>query len=118
MLAIWNGLRLIQAFFFWNALKGYDASPLYISISGGAWFIIGMVLTWSLWQGKAWGRMAAIGAAAGYTSWYWFDRLVMQEPHANKMFVLTANVFFLLIIPLILFSNRTRRYFKKEPYEH
>jgi hypothetical protein len=117
-LAIWNGLRLGEAIFYWNIYKAYNTYPLYISISGGIWFIIGLFLAWSLWQGRRWGRVAVICASAGYVAWYWFDRLVLQEPHANWPFVLVANIIILFLISSILFSRRTRRYYTKDGYGH
>jgi hypothetical protein len=117
-LAVWNGLRLGEAIFFWNTIEAYGTYPLYMSISGGIWLVIGLFLTWSLWQGRGWGRVAAILVSAGYTAWYWFDRLVLQEPHANWPFVLIANIIFLLLIFFILFSRGIRRYFQKDNHGH
>ena len=116
-LAAWNGLRLGAAIFFWNALEEYDAHPLYISMSGGVWLTIGLFLVWILWNGKAWGRMATIGIAAGYTSWYWLDRMILQKPLANWPFTLTANLILMILILLILFTRKTERYFQRDAYE-
>jgi hypothetical protein len=115
-LAIWNGLRLGEAIFFWRTLEAYDTSPLYISLNGGIWFIIGLLITFSLWQGRGWGRVAVICTSIGYTAWYWFDRLVLQEPRANWPFVLVVNIIFLLLIFFIIFSRGTRSYYKKDFY--
>jgi hypothetical protein len=114
---VWNGLRLGETIFFWRTLEKYGAHPLYIAISGGLWIIIGLLLAWGLWLGKAWGWAAAIGGTVGYTAWYWFDRLVMQKPPANWPFVLGSNIIFLLTILTILFSRKTRRFFKRDAYE-
>ena len=117
-LTIWNGLRLGKVILFWKTLEDYGVSPLYISLSGVLWLIIGLLLIWGLWQGKAWGRITVICGSAGYSSWYWFDRLVLQEPHSNWPFVLIINIFILLLILFILFSRKTRRFFiKRENYE-
>jgi len=115
--ASWNGLRLGEAIFFWKTLAEYGAHPLYIAMSGGVWFIAGLLLAWGLWRGKAWAWLAAIGGAAGYGRWYWFDRLVLQKPHANWPFVLGASVIFLLFILIILFSRNTRRFFQRDAHE-
>jgi len=115
--ASWNGLRLGETIFFWKTLETYGATPLYIAISGGVWLISGLLLAWSLWLGKAWGWATALGGTVGYTTWYWFDRLIMQKPHANWLFVLLANLVFLLITLLILMSHKTRRFFKRDVYE-
>jgi len=113
-LVSWNGLRLGSAIFFWKTLAEYGAHPLYIAISGGAWLIVGLLLVWGLWWGKTWGWIAAIGSTAGYIAWYWLDRLVLQKPHANWPFALTATVITLLIIFPILFLYRTRLFFQRD----
>jgi len=117
MLAAWNGLRLGETIFFWKTLETYGAYPLYIAISGGVWLITGLVLVAGLWLGETWGWAATLGGTIAYTAWYWFDRLIMQKPHANWPFVLIANIVFLLIIFLILFSRGTRRFFKRDANE-
>jgi hypothetical protein len=115
--AVWNGLRLVEAIFFWRTLEEYSVSPLYISLSGVLWLIVGFTLVWGLWKGKTWGRLAVIFGTAAYTSWYWFDRLVLQESHANWPFVLIANLILLLIIFYILYSQKIRRFYQRDLYE-
>jgi hypothetical protein len=46
VIALWNGLRLGQAIFFWKTLQEYGASPWYIVISGGFWLLGGLALAW------------------------------------------------------------------------
>ena len=117
LLAAWNGLRLGETIFFWKTLKTYGAHPLYIAISGGVWFIAGLLLFWGLWFGKPWGWASALGGTVGYFAWYWFDRLVLEQPRVNWPFVLVADIVFLLFIFAILFSRRTRLFFKRDAYE-
>jgi len=116
-LAVWNGLRLGETIFFWKTLEKYGSHPLYIAISGAVWLIIGLLVAVGLWLGKAWAWAATLGGTAGYTAWYWFDRLVLQKPRANWPFVLIVNIVFLLIIFTILFSRQTRSFFKRDAYE-
>ena len=111
-----NGLRLCESVFFWKTLKEYGVYPLFISISGGVWLIIGLFLVWGLWGGKVWGRIAAICGTAGYTTWYWLDRLLIQKPHTNLLFTLITSIILLFILLSILFSQRTKRFFQREPY--
>ncbi len=116
-LAFWNGLRLGEVIFYWKTLLEYGTYPLYIAISGGAWLFIGLLLFWCIWQGKSWGRMAVLCGTIGYTSWYWLDRLILQSPHANWPFALTTNTILLFIIFIILYSQKTKRYFKRDVHE-
>ncbi len=115
--AAWNGLRLGETLFFWKTLGEYDAHPLYITITGGVWLIIGLFIVLGLWQGQAWVRVAALIVSIGYSAWYWSDRLILQEPHANWPFVLVGNIIFLLFVSFILFSQKTRRYLKRDDHE-
>lgn len=111
-----NGLRLGEAIYFWKTLEEYRLSPLYISLSGGLWLIIGLTLFWGLWQGKAWARIAVTCGTIFYAFWYWFDRLVLEEPHANWPFVLIANIILFLFFFSILFSQKSI-FYKREVHE-
>jgi hypothetical protein len=112
--AICNGLRISETIFFWKTLAEYGVHPLYIAISGGVWLLADLFLLWSLWQGKTWSQFAVFSSAAGYAAWYWFDRLVLQKPHANWPFALVATVVSLLIILHILFLRSTRLFFQRD----
>ncbi len=112
-----NGLRLGEAIYFWKTLEEYRASPLYISLSGGLWLIIGLTLAWGLWQGKPWARIAGTCGIILYTFWYWFDRLVLEVPHANWPFVLIANIILLLILFILLFSQKSSLFYKRDVHE-
>jgi hypothetical protein len=117
MLVGWNSLRLGEAIFFWKSLEEYGANPLYISVSGGLWLITGFIVFLGLWLGKRWGWMATIIVTAAYTSWYWLDRLFLQERHSNWCFTLITNIILLAIIYFILFLRNTKRYFIRAMYE-
>jgi hypothetical protein len=113
VLALWNGLRLVQAIIFWSILKKYQAAPglLYIAISGGFWLLAALFIFKGIWQGKTWAWAGTFGFVVGYGSWYWFDRLVLEEPHANWPFVMAFTVLLAGILAFILFSPKTRTYF-------
>jgi len=115
--AIWNGLRLGETIFFWKTLEHYGAHPLYIAISGGAWMIACFLLVRGLWLGKAWGWAAALVGSVGYSIWYWFDRFLLQKPHANWPFIMIIDFVFLLLIQSILLSRKTRCFFQRDTYE-
>ncbi|MDO9349265.1 MAG: hypothetical protein Q7T47_08255 [Anaerolineales bacterium] len=106
----WNGFRLGAAIASWQVLIEYGAKPLYIAISGSTWALAGITLFVGLWWGKVWARKAAFLAAAGYAAWYWFDRLVLQTPHANWPFALAVTVA-LLSFTIITLSLRGSKFF-------
>jgi hypothetical protein len=110
-IAVWNGLRLSEAVFFWRVLEGYHASPLYIAISGGFWLVSALTLAFGIWQGKPWAWAGTICSMTGYGIWYWFDRFFLQAPHSNWPFALA---FFILLVgtsATIIFRKKTREYF-------
>jgi hypothetical protein len=113
----WNGLRLFEAIYFWNALEEYGTSSLYVVVSGGFWLFSGLFIVWGIWQRKAWGRSAAILGIVVYSAWYWVDRLVVQKPHANWPFTLIVNLIFLILILVILNTRKIRHSFQRDGYE-
>lgn len=115
--AVWNGLRMSEAILFWNSLVEYGAHPLYISMSGGIWFLIGLILVWSLWKGRKWGWMASLATVVSYSTWYWLDRIILQKPHANWLFALIVNIILFLTIIFLMISRKMRAYFQEESYE-
>jgi hypothetical protein len=115
--AIWNGARMAETITLWETLKSYDANPLYIAVSGGIWLITGFLIGLGLWRGKIWAWTAAFWSATGYSTWYWVDRLVFQEPRANWPFALGITVLSFLFFIFILITLPTRIFFQKTAYE-
>jgi hypothetical protein len=102
ILSAWNGLRLWTALAWRDVLTGFHASepPILIAISGGVWMLAGLILVWSIWQEKSWGSNLLILVAAGYSIWYWIERLVWKNPHPNWLFAVIVNlagIIFILI---------------------
>jgi len=119
LVALWNGLRLVQGAEFWSVLQEYNShpGPLYQVISAGIWLGLGLATAWGIWQNKKWSWFTAIAGVIGYASWYWIDRQVLQEPHANWPFALGATLVFTLFSLSTLFSPKTRQTFLKDTYE-
>jgi hypothetical protein len=93
-LSAWNGLRLWTALAWRDVLTEYSASPspIIIAASGAIWMITGFILFWSILQKKAWAGKLLIGSTAGYSVWYWSERLVWQNPHPNWFFAVIVNL--------------------------
>jgi hypothetical protein len=101
ILSAWNGLRLWTALLWREVLTEFSASPspLVTAISGGMWMLAGLVLAWSIWRKKNWAASLLVGVAAGYSLWYWIERLAWQVPNPNWLFagiVNLAGMFFIL----------------------
>ena len=112
-LTAWSGLRLVSAILWWRTLLEFAASPgpLYIAISAGIWLIVGVGLLWGMWQVKAWIRYALFGAVAGFSLWYWCDRLLLQASRENWPFALGATVLLLILVMICVVHPRTKAFF-------
>jgi hypothetical protein len=106
ILTAWNVLRLWTALAWRNVLNEFSAQPIstVIAVSSAFWTVAGITLLWSIWHKKAWAAKLLIGASAGYTIWYWSERLVWQIPHPNWPFAVIVN---LVLMIFILFTTKT-----------
>jgi hypothetical protein len=105
-LSAWNALRLWTALAWHNVLDEFSAQPssTIIAISGAVWMVTGIILIWGIWQKRAWAAKLLLGASAGYTIWYWSERLIWQTPHPNWLFAVIVN---LALLVFILFTTRS-----------
>ena len=105
-LTAWNAVRLWTAIAWRSVLTEYSAqpAPTVTAVSGAFWMVTGLILVWSIWQKKAWTVKLLLGASAGYTVWYWSERLIWQSPHPNWPFAVIVN---LVLIIFILFTTRS-----------
>ena len=112
-LTVWNTLRAWTSLAWRDVLIEYSTQPVsaIITISGVIWQIVGILLLWSIWQNKAWATRLLLRAAAGYTVWYWSERLFFQNPHPNWLFAVIVN---LAILIFILFTTKS---LAREAYE-
>jgi hypothetical protein len=104
-LSAWNGLRLWTAIAWHNVLDEFSAQPAstVTAISGAVWLATGVILLWGIWQEKAWAAKMLLGVAAGYSVWYWSERLIWQTPHPNWLFAVIVN---LALLVYILFTTK------------
>ena len=112
-LTAWNALRVWTSIAWRTVLQEFSSQPAYtvIAISGAIWMVTGMILAWSIWQRKAWAAKLLLGASAGYTVWYWSERLIWQNPHPNWTFAVIVN---LVVLGFILFTTKS---LSREAYE-
>lgn len=113
IMIIWNAIRAWTAFAWSDILKEffYAPGPIVSGVIGGIWAIIGMVLYWGIWRKKGWDRKLLIGVAAGYTVWYWGERLMWQNPRPNLVFAVIANLVVLIVVII------TTKSLSREAYE-
>lgn len=96
----WNILRVWTSIAWNNVLIEFSASipPAISAVIGGIWIVTGLVVYWGIWQGKAWAGKVLFGTAAGYTVWYWSERLFFQNPRSNAIFAVIVNLGLLILI--------------------
>jgi hypothetical protein len=113
MLTVWNVMRAWTALAWRSVLVEFSSQPSFMvtTVSGAAWALAGFVLALGIWQGKAWAGKMLLGTAAGYTVWYWCERLVWQSPHPNWLFAVIVN---LVLLGFILFTKKSM---SREAYE-
>jgi hypothetical protein len=113
ILTVWNAIRLWTAIAWQSALNEFSAQPIAMitALSGAIWMVTGIYILWSIWEKKAWSAKLLLGATAGYTVWYWSERLTWQIPHPNWPFAIIVN---LVLIIFILFITRS---LPREAYE-
>lgn len=119
-LSAWGAVRLVAAMTWWEVLYRFDASlsPLYLSISGAAWAVAGLVLLWSIWAGKSWSYLALPSSMFLWLAAYWVERIFFQVPRPNLTFMIAATVVVSAITLIIMFNRRTKEFLlKSEAHE-
>jgi hypothetical protein len=124
-LSAWGAVRLFAAFRWWSVLKEFGArlSPLYLSITGAAWIVVGVVLLWSLFSGKSWARLAIPLSIFLWVMEYWVERMFFESPRANFSFALIASILLFIVTSISAFNQKTKRFFirseeHEQPNEH
>jgi hypothetical protein len=119
-LSAWGAVRLFAAFRWWNVLNefGTHLSPLYLSITGAGWLIVGAMLLWSLFSAKAWARPAIPISIFLWVMEYWVERMFFESPRANFFFALSLSSLLFIATSVSAFNQKTKRFFiKSEEHE-
>jgi hypothetical protein len=120
MLIAWGGVRFAAALRGWDILVEFKSaiSPLYLSITGAGWGMVGFVLLWSIFTGKAWARWGILTSAVIWLLEYWTERLLSQSPRQDLPFALTSTILILSITLICTLHKSTRDFFtRSEEYE-
>jgi formate hydrogenlyase subunit 3/multisubunit Na+/H+ antiporter MnhD subunit len=118
-LTAWNVLRLWTSLAWRNALIEFSAhpSPTITSISSLIGILTGAMLFWGIWQNKSWTSKVLIGAATGYTVWYWSERIIWQQPRPNWLFAVIVNLVLLVFVLFCLKSLTREAYERKSQHQ-
>lgn len=114
-LSAWGAIRLLAALRWWDVLNEFNASlsPLYLSITGAGWCVVGITLLWSMWDAKAWSRVAILASILLWLAEYWIERIFFQAPRANLTFALILSVLLLAVTFASTLNRYTKNFFTK-----
>lgn len=100
ILASWNALRAWTSIAWQDVLTEFSVRmpPTLSAFASTFWLIIGISILIGIWQKKAWSKNLLLGAAAGYTLWYWSERLIWQNPRPNILFAVIVNLACFIVI--------------------
>ena len=119
-LSAWGAIRLFAAFRWWNVLSEFGArlSPLYLSITGAGWIVVGAMLLWSLFSGRSWARLAIPISIFLWVMEYWVERVFFESSRANFFFALTISILLFVVTFVSAFNQKTKRFFiRSEEHE-
>ena len=116
----WNAIRLGASIANWDLLKEFAShpGPLYIAASASFWTLCGLALWMAIRRRDSRSQTASAVFFAGYTAWWWADRLLLQEPSPNWPFVLFLTIFLLVVIGLVVFNPMLTKYFHYQRETH
>jgi hypothetical protein len=100
ILSTWNALRAWTSISWSGVLAEFSVrvAPAVGAVIGMVWALVGILIYWGIWQKKAWAGKMLLGTAAGYTVWYWSERLFLQDPRPNLVFAVIINLGLLVVI--------------------
>jgi glucose dehydrogenase len=109
---VWGVVRWLAALRWWDVLVEFEArlAPLYLSVTGAAWTLIGIVLLWGLFIGKSWTRLAIPLAVFLWLLEYWIERAFFEIPRANLLFALVASLLLVAVTLASALSRKTRTF--------
>ena len=119
-LSVWGAVRLLAALRWWNVLNEFEArlSPLYLSITGAAWMVVGAVLLWGLFRGKMWIYRAIPVSILLWIIQYWIERIFFESPRANLLFALIVTIVLFIVTLISAFNRKTKEFFiRSEEHE-
>ena len=111
-LSVWGAVRLLAALRWWDVLNEFGArlGSVYLSITGAAWIILGVVLLWGLFSTKWWMYRAIPTAISLWLAQYWVERIFFESSRTNLPFALIASLLLLVVTFSSTFNRRTKEF--------
>jgi hypothetical protein len=119
-LSLFYLLKSFQAGMQWNTLESLtmSVSPLYLLLDGFLRGCSAGILSWSLWTGKSWARIAGKIISLALVAATWIDLIFIAEPirvSTRWPFNLVLTLIGLPGLWLILSRKEVRAYFSGNP---
>jgi hypothetical protein len=108
-----GGISAIQQWSRLNQLP-LSVSPLYLTLRGFGWALIGAWLAWGLLRAKSWAPSRLRLATFGFAAFYWLERWQLQAntlANTNRVFALGATLLAVSVIVRITSRDRVLAYF-------
>ena len=119
-LLAWGVLRLYATLHWWTILVEFRStvSPLYLSITGAGWDVVGCVLLWSMFAGKPWSPRAILTSILVWLLEYWLERVFYETARANLSFTVVGSILIIGITLISTLHKSTKNFFtRSEEYE-
>ncbi|HUE98593.1 MAG TPA: hypothetical protein VMN99_05025 [Anaerolineales bacterium] len=112
-LSAWGVVRLLAALRWWNVLTEFEArlSPLYLSITGAGWMLVGIVLLWGMFSGKLWTHLAIPVSIFLWIIEYWVERIFFESPRPNVSFAVIVSILLFIVTLISAFNRKTKDFF-------
>jgi hypothetical protein len=103
---------MLAALRWWDVLNEFGArlGPLYLSITGAGWIVVGILLLWGLFGKKLWMYWATPMAISLWLVQYWVERMFFESSRANLPFALISSLLLLVVTFMGAFNRRTKEY--------
>ena len=108
-------IRFLRAIYLWDFLSDLPGiSPLYLTLTGLIWSIIGLLLVWWIWRGYPHSPKITRIAALTYTLYFWLDRTLVAGAlveRPNDSFVVGVNILLLVFTFWVLSRPNVTSFF-------
>jgi hypothetical protein len=113
ILTTWNIVKAWTSYAWRPALMEFSVRmpPNASLVAGAVWFIIGIILVWSILRKKGWSAKFLTAAALGYIIWDWIERLAWQSMRPNAPFVIVLEI---ACLTIVFYASRS---LSREAYE-
>ena len=100
----------------WDFLIGQEiaVSPIYLTLSGAFWVLIGGILIWGLWRGSPWAPNLTRISILVYFTFFWIDRVFLTKDifaQMNNPFAILLSLIVIMLIFWLLSRSKSRAFF-------